>query len=191
MPRRQRPLKHAFRPPTTSHTPATIFSLQSEPNNPCVFCICAPHGEETALCPIGLRTDLNVFNKTDTVDIRSTRCHGRCGEESQLWVGELFTSPLYSPLTTTTTEQLKGSSVHLKQKKKNHNNSTQPHQLLSRLKPYSVRDLRARSHGLANAEGSAAPSEGSKACNGERWRSVMQPKYSAAAAAAPAPNVII
>lgn len=149
MRRRKRPLKPALHPlphrHMRTHAPATIFSFHSEPNNPCAFCVCAPRGEETALCPIGLSTaDLNVFNKTDTVDIRSTRCHGRCGGESQLWVGELFTSPLYSS-SPPITEQLKGSSVHLKQKKKNHNNSTQPHRLLSRLKPYSVHDSRARS----------------------------------------------
>lgn len=74
-------------------------SFDSEPHNPQCFW-------ETALCPIGLSTtDLNVFNKTDTVDIRSTLCHRQCSKKNQMWVGELFTLSF--------SELLKGSSMHL------------------------------------------------------------------------------
>lgn len=51
---------------------------------------------ETALCPIGLSTtDLNVFNKTDTADIRSTLCHRHCSKKNHMWVGEVFTLRFY------------------------------------------------------------------------------------------------
>lgn len=186
-------IKTCTPPPLHPHTPApptAFLSFPREPNNPCAFCICASHDEETALCPIGLSTtDLNVFNKTDTVDIRSTLRHGPCSKKSQLWVGELFTLRF---ILTPPPQQLKGSSVHLKQKKINKKSIiivrylTGFYPVLS----YSVivcaihvRACRAR-----ECEGVSEPNEGSKACNGERSRSVMQPKYSAAA---PAPNVII
>lgn len=94
------------------------------------------------LCPIGLSTtDLNVFNKTDTVDIRSTLCHRQCSKKESDVGGSAFHSPLlFFP------EQLKGSSMHLSNIIVHYLNSFYP--VLS----YSVRDPRAHSVSLPHTQ---------------------------------------